>query len=98
MAKFINTQDKIALALSPEGTRSNIKYWRSGFYYIALEANVPIAMAVLDYENREVGIKQTITPTGDIDADMKVIRAFYENVKGKLPHKQGPIQIKPKRD
>lgn len=98
MAEFINTQDKIALALSPEGTRSNIKYWRSGFYYIALEAKVPIAMAVLDYENREVGIKKTIVPTGDIDADMEVIKAFFQTVKGKLPHKQGPIQVKPKQD
>ncbi len=95
MAEFINSQDKIALALAPEGTRSNIKYWRSGFYYIALEAQVPIALAVLDFENKEVGIKKSFMPSGDIDADMEIIRNFYKNVKGRFPEKQGPIKIKP---
>lgn len=96
MAEFINSQDKIALALSPEGTRSNIKYWRTGFYYIALEAKIPIAFAVLDYENREVGIKDSFMPTGDIDADMETIKNYFSGTKGKHPNKQGPIQIKPK--
>jgi len=96
MAEFINSQDKIALALAPEGTRSNIKYWRSGFYYIALEAKVPIAMAVIDFENKEIGIKTSFMPSGDIEADMEIIRDFYKDVKGRFPEKQGPIEIKPK--
>jgi len=95
MAGFINSQDEIALALAPEGTRSNIKYWRSGFYYIALEAQVPIALAVLDFKNKEVGIKKSFMPSGDIEADMEIIRSFYKNVKGRFPEKQGPIEIKP---
>ncbi len=97
MAQFINSQEKIALALAPEGTRSNSKYWRTGFYYIALEAKIPIAMAVLDFENREVGIKDSFMPTGDIDADMEIIKAFYKDVKGKYPAKQGEIKIQPKK-
>ena len=96
MAKFINSQDKIALALAPEGTRSNSKYWRSGFYYIALEANVPIAMAVIDFEKKEIGIKDSFMPTGDLDADMALIKDFYKDIKGKYPSKQGPIELKPK--
>lgn len=95
MAQFINSQDKIALALSPEGTRSKLSYWRTGFYYIALEAKVPIAMAVLDYGNREIGVKTTFMPSGDFEADLKIIRDFYKDVKGKHPEKQGPIEIKP---
>ena len=96
MAKFINSQDKIALALAPEGTRSNIGYWRTGFYYIALEAKVPIAMATIDYQHKEIGIKQSFMPTGNIEEDMHIIREFYQDIKGKYPEKQGPISIKPK--
>jgi len=96
MAKFINSQDKIALALAPEGTRSNSKYWRSGFYYIALEAKVPIAMAVIDFEKKEIGIKTSFMPTGNLDADMTIIRDFFKNIKGKYPNKQGPIELRPK--
>lgn len=96
MAEFINSQDKIALALAPEGTRSNSQYWRSGFYYIALEAKVPIAMAVLDFDKKEVGVKESFIPTGDLEADMDIIRTFYKGVNGKFPEKQGPIEINPK--
>ncbi len=96
MAQYINSQDKVALALAPEGTRSNSKYWRTGFYYIALEAKVPVALAVLDYGKREVGIKDMFVPTGNIEADMEIIREFYQDIKGKHPKKQGPIQLKPK--
>ncbi|HOP21621.1 MAG TPA: 1-acyl-sn-glycerol-3-phosphate acyltransferase [Gammaproteobacteria bacterium] len=95
MANFINSQDKIALALAPEGTRSKLEYWRTGFYYIALEAKVPIAMAALNYGKRELGIMKTFMPSGDINADMKIIQNFYKDVKGKYPEKQSPIKIKP---
>ncbi|MFK8012473.1 MAG: 1-acyl-sn-glycerol-3-phosphate acyltransferase [Marinicellaceae bacterium] len=96
MADFINTQEKIALALSPEGTRSKLDYWRTGFYYIALEAKVPIALAALDYGKREIGVLTQFMPSGDIEADFKIIRDFYKDIKGKHPSKQGPIAIKPK--
>lgn len=96
MAEFINSQEKIALALAPEGTRSRLEYWRTGFYYIALEAKVPIALAALDYGKRQVGIMDTFMPSGDINADMEIIREFYKDVKGKYPEKQSPIAIKPK--
>ncbi|MCB1604151.1 MAG: 1-acyl-sn-glycerol-3-phosphate acyltransferase [Gammaproteobacteria bacterium] len=95
MANFINSQDKIALALAPEGTRSKLEYWRTGFYYIALEANVPIAMAALNYGKRELGIMESFIPTGDINADMKIIQNFYKDIKGKYPEKQSPVKIKP---
>jgi len=98
MAEFINSQDKIALALAPEGTRSKLTYWRTGFYYIALEAKIPIALAYFDYENRVIGIGKYFMPCGDIDADMDIIREFYKNIKGKHPDLQGPIQIKPKTE
>lgn len=96
MAEFINSQDQIALALSPEGTRSNCKYWRTGFYYIALEAKIPIAMAIFDAEKKVVGVGGQFMPSGDIHADLEIIREFYKDIRGICPEKQGPIAIKPK--
>lgn len=96
MANYINSQDEIGLALAPEGTRSTSKYWRTGFYYIALEANIPIAMAYFDFPNKEIGIADSFMPCGDIEKDMEIIRAFYKDKQGKFPDKQGPIELKPK--
>lgn len=96
IANYIKSQDEIALALAPEGTRSKAKYWKSGFYYIALEAGVPIALAGIDYGTKTLSVAKTIMPTGDIDADMEIIRNYYKNIKAKYPEKQAPIQIKPR--
>ncbi len=96
IAKYINNQEEIAMALSPEGTRSKTKYWKSGFYYIALEAKVPIVLAALDYGTKTLRIDGHLYPTGDIEKDMEIIREFYKDIKGKFPEKQGPIRIKPR--
>ena len=71
------------LMIPPEGTRSKARYWKTGFYYIALGANVPILLAFMDYEKKEMGIGGTFEPTGDIEKDMLTVKAFYANVKGK---------------
>jgi hypothetical protein len=54
-----------------------------GFYYIALGANVPIVMAYMDYERKLTGLGPTLVPTGGVEADMKVIKAFYASLEGK---------------
>ena len=82
-ALFIKETDEIIVTVPPEGTRSKVKYWKTGFYHIAVLANVPIALGFLDYKNKVGGIGGLIYPTGDIDNDMIKIKAFYENVKGK---------------
>jgi 1-acyl-sn-glycerol-3-phosphate acyltransferase len=71
------------LVVPPEGTRSKVRYWKTGFYYIALGANVPIVMAYMDYEKKLSGLGPTLYPSGDIEADMKIIKAFYAPFKGK---------------
>lgn len=96
IANYIKSQDEIALALSPEGTRSKTEYWKSGFYYIALEAEVPIVLAALDYGTKTLRITQHFYPTGNLEEDMDVIRDFYAGIKGKDPDKQGPIRIRPR--
>ncbi len=71
------------LIVPPEGTRSKTRYWKTGFYYIAVGAQVPIIMAFMDYKNKVSGLGPVFVPTGDIDADMTSIKAFYAPIKGK---------------
>jgi 1-acyl-sn-glycerol-3-phosphate acyltransferase len=73
----------LQLIVPPEGTRSGTRYWKTGFYYIAAGAGVPIVMAYLDYEKKIGGLGPVFQTTGDVDADMLAIKAFYAGVKGK---------------
>jgi 1-acyl-sn-glycerol-3-phosphate acyltransferase len=73
----------VQLVVPPEGTRSKTRYWKTGFYYIALEAKVPIVMTYMDYEKKIAGIGPVFQPSGDIEADMLAIKAFYAPFKGK---------------
>ncbi len=94
-AKFDGSDDLI-VGLSPEGTRKKASRWRSGFYYIALKAKVPIVMAYLDYENKVCGLGPSMKPSGDIQADFDLIREFYSGIVGKYPDKQGLIELSEK--
>ena len=86
--------DRLLLAIPPEGTRKRAPYWRSGFYHIALGAHVPIALAFADYRRKVGGIGGVIMPSGDIDADMALIRDFYSGIVGKRPDQFGEIRLK----
>ncbi len=73
------------LALSPEGTRSKVDKLRTGFYFMAKKANVPIVMVGLDYRHKRVVIHQPFLPTENQDADMKHILSFFRSIEGKHP-------------
>lgn len=75
----------LQLVVTPEGTRSKARYWKTGFYYIAVGAQVPVVMAFMDYERKISGLGPVFEPTGDIEADMVAIKAFYAPFKGKNP-------------
>jgi 1-acyl-sn-glycerol-3-phosphate acyltransferase len=75
----------LQLIVPPEGTRSKTRYWKTGFYYIALGAKVPIIMAYMDYAGKRSGLGPVFEPTGDIEADMVRIKAFYKPFKGRNP-------------
>jgi len=94
IAKAIQNADRVMLALSPEGTRSKTKYWRSGFYHIARLAQVPIHFAYIDYPSKTIGAAPGFVPSGDMDADMARIQEFYADKQGRFPHKVGPIRFK----
>ncbi|WP_394756662.1 lysophospholipid acyltransferase family protein [Rhodoferax sp.] len=73
----------VQLIVPPEGTRDKTRYWKTGFYYIALGAQVPIVMAYMDYQKKVSGLGPVFAPSGDLAADMASIKAFYASFKGK---------------
>ena len=73
----------LQLIVPPEGTRSKVRYWKSGFYHIAVSAQVPIVMAYMDYQRKISGLGPMFMPSGDLEADMLHIKAFYAPFKGK---------------
>lgn len=73
----------LQLIVPPEGTRSKTRYWKTGFYHIAQTAQVPIVMAYMDYNRKISGLGPLLYPSGDLEADMLTVKAFYAHFKGK---------------
>ncbi len=92
--KSLTERERMILTIAPEGTRSYTKFWRTGFYYIALRADVPIALGYLDYKSKRMGIGKTFKPSGNMEQDFKIVRDFYADVHGKDMSKQGPVKAK----
>ncbi|WP_346754199.1 1-acyl-sn-glycerol-3-phosphate acyltransferase [Splendidivirga corallicola] len=76
---------RFAIAVTPEGTRKKVQKLKTGFYYIADKAKVPIVMAGLDYKNKCAIFSDPFFPQGDIESDLRKIIGFYSNVTGKIP-------------
>lgn len=85
IARVFEGKEVFRMAMSPEGTRKKVEEWRTGFYYIAKAAKVPIIMFTLDFENKENKFSEPFYPTDDKEADFKFMKSFYEGVKGKIP-------------
>ena len=86
-------REELIIAIAPEGSRGKTSHWRTGFYYIALGADVPIALGFIDYPSRVVGIGPSLLPSGDIQVDFSKIKAFYGGKTGRYPERQGDIQL-----
>jgi 1-acyl-sn-glycerol-3-phosphate acyltransferase len=86
IASIFKKKEVFRLAIAPEGTRKKVKEWKTGFYYISLEAKVPIIPVAFDYGKKEVRLGNPFFPTGNYEQDVKVLEAFYEGVVGKIPH------------
>lgn len=82
-----NNTTHLALAITPEGTRSRNANWHTGFLNIAYRADIPILLGVLDYGNKYIDVSTVFYPTGDNDADMKAVKQFYSPYHGKYPDK-----------
>lgn len=81
------TDDRLVLAITPEGTRSRTANWHTGFLHIAMQAGVPILLGAIDARDKRVEIKRVFTPTGDVEADMTAIKNFYRPFTGINPDK-----------
>lgn len=85
-------QDELALMIAPEGTRGLTKGWKTGFYHVAVGANVPLAMGYLDYDKKYAGIGKIFYPTGNYEKDLIEIHRFYRPITPKYPQKSSLYQ------
>jgi 1-acyl-sn-glycerol-3-phosphate acyltransferase len=96
VSSFNDYRNRI-VAIAPEGTRKRTDSWKSGFYYIAFKANIPIVFGFLDYQRRTGGTGGYFIPSGKLENDSQEIREFYENISPKFPENFGKIDLPPKK-
>ena len=89
--RMFETEEQFYFGLAPEGTRKRTEGWKTGFYRIAIGARVPVYLGLLDYGRRRIGIGRKMELTGDMDADMAVIRDYYKDIDGRWPEKASPV-------
>lgn len=94
VADLFSANERLILAVPPSGTRKRVEFWKSGFYWIAHTAQVPIVCAYLDYGRKRAGLGLTFVPSGDPAADMDRIREFYKDIRGKFPEAESPPRLK----
>ena len=79
--------ERFELAVTPEGTRSLVTKWKRGFYFIALKAGLSIQLYAIDYKNKRIVCTKELVPSGDVEADMRLIMDYYRPYEGKYPGK-----------
>ena len=84
---LFKSSEELVLGLAPEGSRSRVEKWKLGFYHIAVGANIPIALAYLDYAKKEAGIGEMFLPSGEIQKDLQKIEDFYKGISPKNSEK-----------
>ncbi len=87
LVEEFSQRDEFILAITPEGTRSISPNWKTGFYHIAVRAQVPILLGIIDYEKKELGTTYVFYPTGDFQKDFRKIREYYKDKGAKHPEK-----------
>lgn len=85
LARTAEERKSFRLCITPEGTRKRVDDWKKGFYFIALKANLPILLYGVDYTDRKIVCTKTIHPTGDLESDMKEIKRYFKDFRGKKP-------------
>jgi len=85
MVERANQSKVFHLAITPEGTRKANPNWKKGFYQIALKAGLPILLIAIDYQKKCIYCEKVIHPKGDVAEDMKEIKNYFKDFKGKHP-------------
>lgn len=93
MVEQLKQADQLVIMLAPSGTRKKMQHWKSGFYHIAHQANVPIVCGYLDFKTKEANIGLAFVPTGNVEQDMNRIREYYKNVSAKYPEQTTPVKL-----
>lgn len=86
------------LAITPEGTRGYRPHWKSGFYHLAVAANVPLCLIYMDYPNKMLSVADHMVLSGDQETDMAALRAVFEGHQGKHPENAAPIILSERRE
>ena len=85
-------RDSFMLTIAPEGTRSKVARWKTGFYHIAIQAKVPLVLGLMDYSKKQFGLAGAIWPTGDYLKDMEKVLEFYQKTTPRHP-RQGSVDF-----
>lgn len=83
--KIFQSHEQVVLCITPEGTRKKNSNWKKGFYFIALKNELPVLLTTLNYKDKIAAIDDYFYPSGDYQADLKIIREYYKNAKAKYP-------------
>ena len=86
MAETARQAKEFHLCITPEGTRSRVEEWKKGFYFIAQKAELPILLYGVDYQKRLISCTKTIIPNGDLEGQMREIKQYFKEFKGKIPN------------
>ena len=95
--KMFRDSDEFYFGLAPEGTRSRLDHWKTGFYRIAEAADVPVVLGFLDYGSKRVGVGPVVKLSGDQEIDLAILRDFYDGIEGRWPEQASPIEFAPRR-
>lgn len=85
IVELFNSKERFSITITPEGTRKRVDKWKSGFYYVAQKANVPIVLCAFDFENKRVIVEPPQYVSGDLDKDIEEMKAYFRGIKGKNP-------------
>lgn len=95
MVELVNSKKEIIVLITPEATRKKVDKWKTGFYYLALKANIPIVLGKINYKAKEAVVDGSFIPSGNIEKDFEIIRAFYKDVVGRNPENFSVEAIRP---
>lgn len=94
LARLMRSEDWFWLGLSPEGTRKRQDHLRSGFYHLALKLDVPVGLAYIDFARKQIGVRDFVRMSGDLERDLGVLRAFYADKVGRYPDQASTIAFR----
>jgi len=97
LAQALLARESLALCFTPEGTRARSEGWKTGFYYTALEAKVPLFLSFIDGRRKVFGTGPLIWPSGDLDLDFQQFRGLFDGLEGIVPERAGLIRVFPKK-